>query len=138
MDQLLPTDFEPTSRVLKRAQYEAFMFSVLGGDIRVRNESYENPANHEYLVTVVDGIPAACECPADATYEGPCKHRVAVAIRPRILDLATKVQVAADGGIRANDYHESAESDQCECDELSDGFPCWDCIRTGRKTLPEK
>ncbi|MDS0301181.1 SWIM zinc finger domain-containing protein [Halogeometricum sp. S1BR25-6] len=138
MDQLLPADFEPTSRVLKRAQYEAFAFSVLDGDIRVRNESHEKPADHEYLVTVVNSIPAACECPADATYEGPCKHRVAVAIRPRILDFATKVQVVADGGTRATDHYEPAESAQCDCDELNEGFPCWNCVQTGRKALPEK
>jgi len=53
---------EPTNRVLKRAQYEAFEFSLLDGDIRVRNESHQNPADHEYRVTVVvDGVPAACE-----------------------------------------------------------------------------
>ncbi|MDS0300967.1 SWIM zinc finger domain-containing protein [Halogeometricum sp. S1BR25-6] len=138
MDQLLPADFEPTSRVLKRAQYEAFAFSVLDGDIRVRNESHENPANHEYRVSVVDGIPATCECPADAAYEGPCKHRVAIAIRSRILELVTKVQVVADGGTTANDRCEPAESDQCDCDKLDDEFPCWNCVRTGRKTLPEK
>ena len=138
MDQLLSTAFKPTSRVLKRAQYEAFDFAVLNGDIRVRNESHENPANHEYLVTIVNGIPATCECPADATYEGPCKHRVAVAIRPRILDLVARVQVVADGGTRANGHYELAESDQCDCDELNDGFPCWNCVRTGRKTLPEE
>ncbi|MDS0301364.1 SWIM zinc finger domain-containing protein [Halogeometricum sp. S1BR25-6] len=137
MDHLLPINFKPTSHVLKRAQYEAFAFSVLDGDIRVRNESHENPATHEYLVTVVNGIPATCECPADAAYEGPCKHRVAIAIRPRILELVTKVQVVADGGTRATDHYEPAESDQCECDKLDDGFPCWDCVRTGRKTLPE-
>ncbi|ELZ28970.1 zinc finger SWIM domain protein [Halogeometricum pallidum JCM 14848] len=137
MDQLLPEEFEPTSRVLRRAQYEAFAFSVLDGDIRVRNESHENPANHEYLVTVVDGIPATCECPADAAYEGPCKHRVAIAIRPRILDLVARVQVIADGGTTANDRYEPAESDQCDCEELNEGFPCWDCVRTGRKTFPE-
>jgi len=51
---------EPTNRVLKRAQYEAFEFSLLDGDIRVRNESHQNPADHEYRVTVVDGVPAAC------------------------------------------------------------------------------
>jgi len=54
---------EPTNRVLKRAQYEAFEFSLLDGDIRVRNESHQNPADHEYRVTVVDGVPAAWSVP---------------------------------------------------------------------------
>ena len=79
--------FDPTNRVLKRAQYEAFEFLLFDGDILVRNESYADPSNHEYRVTIADGFPTVCECPADATYEGPCKHRVAVGIRPKILDL---------------------------------------------------
>jgi len=90
---------EPTNRVLKRAQYEAFEFSLLDGDIRVRNESHQNPADHEYRVTVVDGVPAACECPADAVYDGVCKHRVAVAIRPQILDIVKKTQAITDSGV---------------------------------------
>lgn len=99
MVQSLLGSLEPTNRVLKRAQYEAFEFSLLDGDVYVRNESPQNPANHEYHVSVIDGVPAVCECPADATYDGPCKHRVAVAIRPRILDIATKMQAVADGGV---------------------------------------
>lgn len=87
MDQLLPTDFEPTSRVLKRAQYEAFAFSILDGDIRVRNESHENPANHEYLVSVVNGMPATCECPADATYEGPANTELLSRFAPEFSTL---------------------------------------------------
>lgn len=71
---------DPPDRVLKRAQYEPFEFSLLDGDIRVRNGSHRNPADHEYRVTVVDGIPATCDCPADTAYECLCKHRVAVAI----------------------------------------------------------
>lgn len=87
---------DPADRVLNRAQYEAFAFSLLEGDIRVRNESYPEPGNHEYRVAVVDGLPVSCECPADAKFEGPCKHRVAVAIRPALLELATSMQAVAD------------------------------------------
>lgn len=97
MAQTLLDSLELTNRVLKRAQYEAFEFSLLDGDVCVRNKSHQNPANHEYRVTVVDGVPAACEYPADAAYDGPCKHRVAVAIRPQILDTATKMQAITDG-----------------------------------------
>lgn len=87
---------DPTNRVLSRAQYEAFDFSLLDGDLLVRNVSYPDPANHEYRIAVVDGLPVSCECPADATYHEPCKHRVAVAIRPKLLDLAMAMQAVTD------------------------------------------
>lgn len=79
---------EVTKRVVKRAQYEAFTFAVAPHGIRVRNESHADPADHEYLVSVDDGLPTACECPADEHYEGACKHRVAVAIREPVLQAA--------------------------------------------------
>jgi len=132
---------EPTNRVLKRAQYEAFEFSLLDGDIRVRNESHQNPADHEYRVTVVDGVPAACgECPADAVYDGVCKHRVAVAIRPQILDIVKKTQAITDSGVvtdgeRQGDQSDTGDTTQCDCDGLSNDFPCWECVRTGRRDL---
>jgi hypothetical protein len=69
-----------TKRVAKRAQYEALEFSLTTRGVCVRNTSHANPANHEYLVPVRDGIPIACECPADDRYGGACKHRVGVAI----------------------------------------------------------
>ena len=142
MTKTLFDSLEPTNRVLKRAQYEAFEFSLLDGDVCVRNESHQNPSNHEYRVTVVDGVPTACECPADAVYDGPCKHRVAIAIRPRILDIATKMRAVADGGVVTDSEHlvdQSSDVDttQCDCDELPDDFPCWECVRTGRRNLPE-
>ena len=141
MAETLLDNLEPTNRVLKRAQYEAFEFSLLDGDVCVRNESHQNPANHEYRVTVVDGVPAACECPADAVYDGPCKHRVAVAIRPRILDIAIKMRTVADGGVVADkkrlaDQSGDADTAQCDCEGLADNFPCWECVRTGRRNLP--
>jgi hypothetical protein len=133
---------DPTNRVLKRAQYEAFAFALFDGDVQVRNESYSTPEHHEYRVTIHDGVPVACGCPADTTYDGPCKHRVAVAIRPRILTVVAKIQVVADGGSHVNDRapatQESADESpkSCDCDDLG-GFPCWECIRTGRRGLPE-
>jgi hypothetical protein len=141
MARALLERLDPTDRVLKRAQYEAFEFSLLDGDVRVRNESHQNPANHEYRVTVVDGVPASCDCPADAAYDGPCKHRVAVAIRPRILDIITKMRAVTDGGVAPSDEDVADQSDdanttQCDCDELPDDFPCWECVRTGRRDLP--
>ena len=100
MTQSLLERLSPTNRVLKRAQYEAFAFSLYDGDILIRNESHLDPADHEYRVTVVDGIPESCECPADERFDGPCKHRTAIAIRPTILDVATQMQLVDDGRSR--------------------------------------
>ncbi|WP_321169547.1 SWIM zinc finger family protein [Halorarum halophilum] len=49
-----------------------------------------------------DGLPAHCDCPADAASEGACKHRVAVAIRPPVLETAIHAQLAADGSGTSN------------------------------------
>ncbi|GAA0234590.1 SWIM zinc finger family protein [Haladaptatus pallidirubidus] len=86
-----------TNRVAKRAQYEALEFSLTRG-VCVRNTSHANPADHEYLVIVCEGIPIACECPADDRYYGACKHRVGIAIRTPLLQAATDHSLVADGG----------------------------------------
>ncbi|MBX0325829.1 SWIM zinc finger domain-containing protein [Halomicroarcula sp. F13] len=139
-----------TSRVAKRAQYEAFEFDLLGDRIRVRNGSYADPENHEYLVQIEDGVPVSCTCPADEHFEGACKHRVGVAIRRPIVDLVTDVQLRADGGeaMRPSARGEQSNServasvsqgeeektdDDCECDGLPDSVPCWPCFRDGRE-----
>ncbi|MFC5971387.1 SWIM zinc finger family protein [Halomarina salina] len=86
-----------TARILKRAQYEAFAFSLLAdGDVLVRNESYANPSDHEYRVRVRDGLPVACPCPADERYEHACKHRVALAVRRPVLDTARAARAVTD------------------------------------------
>jgi len=133
MIPVLP-EFDPPTRVLKRAQYEAFAFELLDGDVRVRNESYPDPTVHEYRVRIRDGVPHSCSCPADASGDGPCKHRVAVAIRPRLLDLAVKMRVVADGGApsRAGD---DTTAPPCECNGLSEELPCWNCVDAGRCDL---
>jgi hypothetical protein len=132
-----------SNRVRKRAEYEAFEFSLVPDGILVRNESYVDPENHEYVVTVRDGLPVACTCPADARFEGACKHRVAVAMRRPILTLAMQAQAVADGGrttLRSMDTPtprderladaDAIDSDSCEaCAEL-DALPCWECFRT--------
>ncbi|WP_306452318.1 SWIM zinc finger family protein [Haloferax sulfurifontis] len=64
---------------------------ILDGDVRVRNESYADPTAHEYRVRIRNDEPDSCSCPADASGDGPCKHRVVVAIRPRILELAVQM-----------------------------------------------
>lgn len=139
-------ELDVTKRVIKRAQYEAFEFSIEADGVLVRNGSHADPENHEYLVTVEDGLPSDCECPANAAYDGACKHRVAVAIRNPVLDAAIDRQVAADGGIPTKDRTTTSESAtetdpdaappaDCECDQLSAEFPCWECVRTGYRTL---
>lgn len=80
------------TRTLKRAQYEAFAFEWVDGDVRVRNESYADPTNHEYLVQIDAGRPIACSCPADAKYDNPCKHRVALSIRRPILQFVVATE----------------------------------------------
>lgn len=87
-------ELDPTNRILKRAQYEAFSFQLADGDVLVRNGSHPDPANHEYRVGVEAGVPTSCECPADDNPEHPCKHRVAVAIRDPVLAAASTVRSA--------------------------------------------
>jgi len=134
---------EFTSRVAKRAQYEAFEFTLVADGVQVRNGSHEHPSEHEYLVNMDDGIPASCTCPADEHYEGACKHRVAVAIRRPLVDAilgrTDSKPVVPDGG-RLEVQPDSTVTEPVpgeECDECLDDFPCWDCVRTGKKPLPE-
>ncbi|MFC6974790.1 SWIM zinc finger family protein [Halomicroarcula sp. GCM10025709] len=130
-----------TKRVAKRAQYEAFEFTIVPEGVRVRNGSHANPEEHEYLVRVAGGIPATCTCPADARFDGACKHRVAVVIRAPILDAANR-QVVADGGVetsagRANHQQGESVDEDDGCETCLEEFPCWECVRTGVRALPE-
>ncbi|PCR92665.1 hypothetical protein CP557_08085 [Natrinema ejinorense] len=140
---------EFTGRTAKRAQYEAFEYTLTPAGVRVRNGSHAKPEEHEYVVTVTNGLPIACECPADDHYEGACKHRVAVAIRRPIIQAVTQQQLTTDGG-RPLGSHErtdhsgpqansenAASTEECDCPETGDSFPCWNCVRTGRRTLEE-
>ena len=90
------TQLDCTPRLLKRAQYEAFEFSLVDGDIRVRNASHVDPAAHEYRIRVTDGNPVACTCPFDTRSSYACKHRVGVAIRPSLLQAAMLMQTLGD------------------------------------------
>lgn len=63
--------------------------------------------------------------PADAKYFSVSKHRVAVAMRALLLD-AVATQAVADGRIIVSDG-DSGELDVCDCAELGDEFPCWEC-----------
>jgi len=147
------TQLEFSKRVAKRAQYEAFDISIRGTDVLVRNGSHANPEKHEYTVTLEDGIPQSCTCPADARFDGACKHRVAVAIHRPLLDTLQCVKrgdppIAADGGLSRiqretespssinSEYGDSPPDDidrtGDECPECLTDFPCWECYRTGR------
>ncbi|WP_152041159.1 SWIM zinc finger family protein [Salinigranum salinum] len=137
---------EFTSRIRKRAQYEAFEFSLVPEGLLVRNESYADPENHEYRVTVEDGVPVACTCPADARFEGACKHRVAVAIRRPLLEIVSRARAVADGGYswlptgtlqrdsRVDPDDNSSptaptDPSTCETCESLDSLPCGECFR---------
>ncbi|WP_306061834.1 SWIM zinc finger family protein [Natronococcus wangiae] len=43
-------------------------------------------------MTIKDGLPHSCTCPADEHHRGACKHRVAVAIRTSVLEAARNAQ----------------------------------------------
>lgn len=77
-------ELAPAKQVLEPARYEAF--SLLDGDILVRNESYADPENREYRVRIEDGPLTSCDCPADANYSEAVlrvefSHRPAVPVR---------------------------------------------------------
>ncbi|WP_435196394.1 SWIM zinc finger family protein [Natronomonas sp. EA1] len=138
------TKLDVSNRFLKRAQYEAFSFTVLDEGVLVRNGSHANPDEHEYLVTVADGVPSHCSCPADNHYSPACKHRLAVAIRTPVLAAAQQLdapQAIADGGTEAVDASppedEEDRPEWCACPELCDDFPCWECFHRGLKPLPK-
>lgn len=126
-----------TNRVRKRAEYEAFEFALAPGGVRVTNASHADPSEHEYLVRVEGGFPEACTCPADANFEGACKHRVAVAIRRSVLDPAIEQSVATDGGVASGDPHDVERDDdsECDCEALPQGVPCWACYRDDKRTF---
>ncbi|MFP8958304.1 SWIM zinc finger domain-containing protein [Natrialbaceae archaeon A-CW3] len=142
------SSLEFTRRTAKRAQYEAFEYQLTPEGVLVRNGSHANPDEHEYLVTVTNGVPTRCECPADEHYKGACKHRVAVAIRRPIIQAATENQLIADGGLpverkdRAQDVSsgdggQSSPDSECWCETSEGSFPCWDCVQTGRRSLED-
>jgi hypothetical protein len=149
----MATDHHPldrldvSSRVLKRAQYEALAFFIRPPYVEVQNHSYPDPETHTYRVRIADGLPINCSCPADVEYERACKHRVGVAIRPKILDMAIEAQVAADGGAAGeqddsgtatdDDAETDSTSARCEC-HPADRLPCWPCVAAGRTSFPER
>jgi len=88
-------------------------------DVLIRNESHLDPADHEYHVIIVDGIPESCECPVDERFDGLFKHRTAIPIRLIIVDVATQMQRIADGGMTTEktptELGDDAEGKECDC-----------------------
>ncbi|ODR79565.1 hypothetical protein BG842_06580 [Haladaptatus sp. W1] len=97
------------------------------GLIEVTNESHENPAEHQYVVSIDDVTEElmACTCPHHIHRNAFCKHMAAV-------ENATD-----DGTLNAfpSEDEDDTNPEDCDCDGLN-GFPCWPCVRTGRKELP--
>lgn len=133
------SQLQVTTRTIKRAQYEAFEFSLVPNGVCVRNTSHANPENHEYTVRVHDGLPTACTCPADTNYPSACKHRIAVAIRRPLLNALAQQQLLTDGGPQlstpdeAQTVDESKPEEECDCADLSGDLPCWECFRKQRQ-----
>ncbi|WP_458190202.1 SWIM zinc finger family protein [Haladaptatus sp. NG-WS-4] len=71
----------------------------------------------------------ACTCPHHVHRNAFCKHMAAV---ENATDDGTLSVFPSEDEETDEDNTESAEYD---CDGLG-GFPCWLCVRTGRKELP--
>ncbi|WP_266080638.1 hypothetical protein [Haladaptatus caseinilyticus] len=100
----------------------------------------------ERFVKKLDKVkdPITCESPADTRYEGTCKHQIGVAIRTPHLQAATDHSLVADGGTQIENNPE-ANAEDSDCDQPADcdcdgpgGFPCWPCVRSGRRDLPDE
>ena len=165
-DKSIVTELDFTSRTGKRVAWEAWEFAIEGPYlVRVTNAAYGYlKDDHSYTVGVAerDGqlIPSECECPADVHHESDCKHKVALAVCGRAVVMQSAVdyepsgdtearqnastaaeKLRTDGGTAAQEGEDSPldapEHTECDCDELSDDFPCWPCVRDGKKELPE-
>lgn len=113
----------------KRAQWEAFSFNVAqvaeghrAGKVNVANNSYDDPVDHTYTVTVApDSRAVECTCP-DHEYRGKkCKHMLAVEETEPVVKAASG-QVRTDGG--TDDSCEYGWCDGPDGDDLP-CFPCW-------------
>jgi hypothetical protein len=123
--------------------------------------------DHSYLVGVEDRdgvlVPAECGCPADKyNEEYDCKHKVALAAVGGSVVLEASVnyptpsgniersnasrlseKLRADGGAttegsgRESPPLDAVEREDCDCAGLSDNFPCWPCVRDGKRELPK-
>ncbi|SIR98698.1 hypothetical protein SAMN05421858_5002 [Haladaptatus litoreus] len=113
---------------IRRRSWKALKYGVsLSFETPRCCESHDKPAAHQYTVTIDDVTEElmACTCPHHVHRNAYCKHMAAV-------EGATD-----DGTLTAfpSEDDDDTEPDDCDCDGLSD-FPCWSCVRTGRKELP--
>jgi len=134
MSELTLEVLEYGEQIAKRAQWEAFEFTVLGdGDVEVVNGSHDESEEHTYTVHVEGEIPSDCTCPAWEYQEGACKHMVGVAIREPVLEaVSTEPTVKADRGVtvEADTIDDSDKRpDDCDCTPVMEDLPCWPCYR---------
>ena len=124
-------------------------------------------ADHSYIVGVekrdCGPLPAECGCKADRyNEEYDCKHKVALATvaGPVVLQAAIecptptvntegtttqtlKDKLKTDGGTATEGTNEDtpplneAKQEEYDCDDLRENFPCWSCVRRGKRELPE-
>ncbi|WP_266080783.1 SWIM zinc finger family protein [Haladaptatus caseinilyticus] len=126
MSTKTPSELETDETAQKRAQAEQFSFDVdVPGMVEVTNESHETPAAHQYTVSIDDvtGELMACTCPHHVHRDAFCKHMAAVE------------NGTDDGTLDAFSSEDDTEPEDCDCEGLGD-FPCWPCVRVGRKELP--
>ncbi len=125
----------------------------LGGDVY----SVTTQSGSEYRVDAREG---RCTCPDHQYREVECKHirrtRFATGQRaiPAWVDAdevdaqlgehvdGTPKVAATDGGVTLDSFgadgdHDDDRPEDCDCEELSGDFPCWPCVRDGRRELPE-
>ena len=161
MASLSPTDvvdvLDADVATEKRAQWEAFSFTLLGdGDVEVTNGSHEDADDHTYTVGVDKRgdvpVPAECECPADVHREPDCKHKLALATiggatvlsaavsfekeptplsRPAAEGRTTAAdKLQTDGGATdANSHSDACPNGDDRCDGPDgEGLPCFACF----------
>jgi hypothetical protein len=134
-------------KTAKRVEWEAFEFTIVGPHlVEVTNASYGFlKDDHSYTVGVEmrDGraVPAECDCPADQYNEQyHCKHQVSLAVvgGEPVLTASTQYEPSSTTPLTESETlaDKLANSDDCDCRHLSDNFPCWPCVRDGRRELP--
>lgn len=121
-------------KTVKRAQWEAFEFEVESPNhVTVINGSHANPEDHTYGVRVEDGTPVACECAGDTYQDGPCKHRISIAIRQPVIEAAsqsTQTPAMTDGG---RDTQSCKNGETGCCGPHGDDLSCFECYLEGTR-----
>ncbi|RKS81529.1 SWIM zinc finger protein [Haloarcula quadrata] len=130
-----------------RALTEYMTTLPLWGDVY----SVTTESGSEYRVDAFEG---RCTCPDHDYREVRCKHirRVAFATGNRPIpawvdadevdaQLGQHVEetpkvAATDGGVTLDSFGADDRPEDCDCAELSGDFPCWPCVRDGRRDLP--